>query len=69
MLLLASLRLLHNLSFDTGLQDEMIKQGLLPKVSTLFALFALFWKKYENLGCTAGCIVCTIGLWQAGFVM
>lgn len=31
-LLLATLRLLHNLSFDSGLQDEMIKQGLLPKV-------------------------------------
>ena len=31
-LLMDTLRLLHNLSFDSGLQDEMVKQGLLPKV-------------------------------------
>lgn len=40
-LLLACLRLLHNLSFDSGLQEEMIKQGLLPKVG-LHCLPALF---------------------------
>ncbi|KAL3149688.1 Adenylyl-sulfate kinase (APS kinase) [Trebouxia sp. C0009 RCD-2024] len=34
-LLLACLRLLHNLSFDSGLQEEMIKQGLLPKAVQL----------------------------------
>ena len=32
-LLMAVLRLLHNLSFDSNLQDDMVKQGLLPKVS------------------------------------
>lgn len=37
-LLLATLRLLHNLSFDSGLQDEMVKQGLLPKVSCIACL-------------------------------
>ena len=31
-LLMAVLRLLHNLSFDGALRDEMVKQGLLPKV-------------------------------------
>ncbi len=31
-LLMAVLRLLHNLSFDGALKDEMVKQGLLPKV-------------------------------------
>jgi len=34
-LLMAVLRLLHNLSFDRSLKDEMVKQGLLPKVTTL----------------------------------
>ena len=34
-LLMDTLRLLHNLSFDSGLQDEMVKQGLLPKVRPL----------------------------------
>ena len=34
-LLMAVLRLLHNLSFDAALRDEMVKQGLLPKVSRL----------------------------------
>ena len=32
-LLMAVLCLLHNLSFDAALRDEMVKQGLLPKVS------------------------------------
>lgn len=34
-LLMAVLRLLHNLSFDRSLKDEMVKQGLLPKVMML----------------------------------
>lgn len=34
-LLMAVLRLLHNLSFDRSLKDEMVKQGLLPKVMVL----------------------------------
>ncbi len=34
-LLMAVLRLLHNLSFDRSLKDEMVKQGLLPKVMIL----------------------------------
>lgn len=34
-LLMAVLRLLHNLSFDAALKDEMVKQGLLPKVNAL----------------------------------
>ncbi len=34
-LLMAVLRLLHNLSFDRSLKDEMVKQGLLPKVRCL----------------------------------
>ena len=34
-LLMAVLRLLHNLSFDVALKDEMVKQGLLPKVRSL----------------------------------
>ena len=32
MLLMAVLRLLHNLSFDNALKDEMVKQGVLPRV-------------------------------------
>ena len=32
---MAVLRLLHNLSFDRSLKDEMVKQGLLPKVQCL----------------------------------
>jgi hypothetical protein len=32
-LLMAVLRLLHNLSFDTTLREEMVKAGLIPKVS------------------------------------
>lgn len=31
-LLMAVLRLLHNLSFDGALKDEMVKQGVVPKV-------------------------------------
>ncbi len=34
-LLMAVLRLLHNLSFDRSLKDEMVKQGLLPRVRCL----------------------------------
>lgn len=34
-LLMAVLRLLHNLSFDGALKDEMVKQGVLPRVRLL----------------------------------
>ncbi len=42
-LLMAVLRLLHNLSFDRSVRDEMVKQGLLPKVKCL------------SVGCTVTC--------------
>lgn len=32
-LLMSVLRLLHNLSFDVSLRDDMVKHGLIPKVS------------------------------------
>ncbi len=31
-LLMSVLRLLHNLSFDVQLRDDMVKNGLIPKV-------------------------------------
>lgn len=34
-LLMAVLRLLHNLSFDAVLKDEMVKQGILPRVGKI----------------------------------
>lgn len=37
-LLTAVLRLLHNLSFDGALKDEMVKQGILPRVGCLLSI-------------------------------
>lgn len=32
-LLMAALRLLHNLSFDVDMREDMVKNGLIPKVA------------------------------------
>ena len=39
-LLMSVLRLLHNLSFDVQLRDDMVKNGLIPKV----------WQRRAGLG-------------------
>lgn len=48
-LLMSVLRLLHNLSFDVSLRDDMVKHGLIPKVGlsaiTLCAVCCAFVSK------------------------
>lgn len=41
-LLNITLRLLLNLSFDTGLRNKMVQVGLLPKLTALLGMFFLF---------------------------
>lgn len=41
-LLNITLRLLLNLSFDTGLRNKMVQAGLLPKLTVLLGKFYLF---------------------------
>lgn len=38
-LLNITLRLLLNLSFDTGLRNKMVQAGLLPKLTVLLGMF------------------------------
>jgi len=39
-LLNITLRLLLNLSFDTGLRNKMVQVGLLPKLTSLLGMFS-----------------------------
>lgn len=39
-LLNITLRLLLNLSFDTGLRNKMVQVGLLPKLTALLGMFS-----------------------------
>jgi hypothetical protein len=43
----ASLRLLHNLSFDGGLRQQMVQAGLVQQVRRLAAELAPFTALYE----------------------
>lgn len=59
-LLNITLRLLLNLSFDTGLRNKMVQVGLLPKLTALLGMFSF------NIDISAGTMNClhhdTVGL-------
>lgn len=45
-LLNITLRLLLNLSFDTGLRNKMVQVGLLPKLTALLGMFPFFFYRH-----------------------
>ncbi len=55
-LLMSVLRLLHNLSFDHTLRDDMVKHGLIPKVraNTVDWQVAAWPRGYESALCRGG---------------
>lgn len=51
-LLNITLRLLLNLSFDTGLRNKMVQVGLLPKLTALLGMFFFC----SNINISAGTV-------------